>query len=613
MLREDVASRSVELVAGEATRASDELSLSLSTWLESLQNLLPAARCHAVLLADETGVMSVAAVRPAGASFEHVRAVVNEALQGRQTCMRSVPGPGGQGATPETAIVHPVTVRGLVLGAAISLTPVTEPSALATASSITRWGVGWLVSLLLERQLQPLDDSLRRTRALHDLLLTTLVASDFNEAALAAVSALSRMFGASQVQLGWVRKHAANVVARSNAAWIESASNQLNLAAQAMNEAYDRDQTVLWVDAAGPAHTALVAAHRAYGRAVDTAALMSLPLRHQSRVVAVLLCERGTAFTPSEVELAEAAALLLAPAMVRQFQASASLVSHAGRSVDRALRGITDSSHAAWKLGAALAGIALLLSAVVPIGYRVTAPADVEGEVQRSIAAPFQGFIREAFVRAGDSVREGQLLVTLDDKDLQLERVRWQADLEVAEKKAREAMAASNRVDLAQASAQAGQARAQLDLTLERLARVQVVAPFNGVVVRGDLSQQLGSPVEQGKVLFELAPLASWRLMINVDERDIANVAVGQKGDLRLSSMPGASVAFTVRRVTSVAVAKDGRNYFRVEADVGDAAARLRPGMEGLAKVDAGTRSALWVWTHRFVDWVRLQVWEWSP
>ena len=73
-------------------------------------------------------------------------------------------------------------------------------------------------------------------------------------------------------------------------------------------------------------------------------------------------------------------------------------------------------------------------------------------------------------------------------------------------------------------------------------------------------------------------------------------------GELRLPSLPGASVAFTVRRVTSVAVAKDGRNYFRVEADVGGAAARLRPGMEGLAKVDAGTRSALWVWTHRFVD-----------
>ena len=43
----------------------------------------------------------------------------------------------------------------------------------------------------------------------------------------------------------------------------------------------------------------------------------------------------------------------------------------------------------------------------------------------------------------------------------------------------------------------------------------------------------LGSPVEKGKVLFEIAPLDAYRLIVHVDERDIRYVAAGQSGDDR--------------------------------------------------------------------------------
>ena len=34
-----------------------------------------------------------------------------------------------------------------------------------------------------------------------------------------------------------------------------------------------------------------------------------------------------------------------------------------------------------------------------------------------------------------------------------------------------------------------------------------------------------------------------------------------------------------------------------------------RPGMSGLAQIDAGDRPILWIWTHRLVD--RLRMWWW--
>ena len=61
-------------------------------------------------------------------------------------------------------------------------------------------------------------------------------------------------------------------------------------------------------------------------------------------------------------------------------------------------------------------------------------------------------------------------------------------------------------------------------------------------------------------------------------------------------------------------MAKEGRNLFRVEAPLTvKPDGRLRPGMEGVAKVDAGERGLLWIWTRRLIDWVRLLIWEYTP
>jgi hypothetical protein len=127
------------------------------------------------------------------------------------------------------------------------------------------------------------------------------------------------------------------------------------------------------------------------------------------------------------------------------------------------------------------------------------------------------------------------------------------------------------------------------------------------------LSQQLGSPLEQGKVLFELAPLDAWRVILKVDERDISHVRVGAAGELVLASLPGQALAFTVRKLTPVAVAEDGRNQFRVEAELGHAAPRLSPNMEGVGKIEAGHASPLWIWTRPLLDWLRLTWWKLLP
>ena len=67
------------------------------------------------------------------------------------------------------------------------------------------------------------------------------------------------------------------------------------------------------------------------------------------------------------------------------------------------------------------------------------------------------------------------------------------------------------------------------------------VSPIDGFVVSGDLCQLLGTPVEQGKTLFQIAPLDEYRVVLEVDERDLPIWRSGQHGELALSGMPSDS------------------------------------------------------------------------
>ena len=245
--------------------------------------------------------------------------------------------------------------------------------------------------------------------------------------------------------------------------------------------------------------------------------------------------------------------------------------------------------------------------------YRISARATLEGSVQRALVAAVDGYILESNARAGDLVKAGHVLARLDDRDLRLEHRRWQSERAQLEKEYRKALAGEDRTQVSILRAQIEQASAQLGLAAEQLGRTTVVAPFDGIVLKGDLDQLLGSPVDRGTVLFELAPLDGYRIIVQVDERDLADVAVGQSGRLALSALPGQPFDLVVERITPISTAAEGRNYFRVEAVLEEPVEVLRPGMMGIAKIDAGRRQLLWIWTHEMFDWLRLRTWSFLP
>jgi RND family efflux transporter MFP subunit len=343
--------------------------------------------------------------------------------------------------------------------------------------------------------------------------------------------------------------------------------------------------------------------------------LCSIPLEALGAPIGALMLERpiDQPFDNKAIELCQSVAALAGPILDTHRRDDRWLIAKAVDSVRSYFVSLFGPRHVALKLvSAAVVGL-LLFCFLVKGDYRVSAKTVLEPIVQRAAAAPFNGYIREAPVRAGDLVQAGQVLCTLDDRELRLERLKSLSKLEEYQKEFHKAMAEREAAKVEILTAQMNQVQAEISLLDDQLEHTTLLAPFDGIVVTGDLSQQLGAPIEKGKVLFEIAPLDSYRLVIEVDERDIADVVVGQRGSLMLSAFPSEIIDVTVEKITPVSTAKEGRNFFRIEAQFDQPHDRLRPGMEGAGKIEIDRRPLIWIWTHQIVDWIRLAVWSWLP
>ena len=231
--------------------------------------------------------------------------------------------------------------------------------------------------------------------------------------------------------------------------------------------------------------------------------------------------------------------------------------------------------------------------------------------MQRVLVAPADGFLRQVHARPGQVVKAGQVLVELADQDLLLEQQRWQSALAQHDNAYAAANAHADRAQQVIHQLRAAEAQAQLDLVQLRLDRGRIDAPFDALVVQGDLSQQLGAPLSQGAELMTLAPQGQFRVIVDIDERDIAAVAVGQAGTLALSALPWDTQPIRVTRITPMATALEGRNVFEVEAELKAPGSALRPGLQGSAHIVVGQRSGLASLSQRLVDGLRLALWEW--
>lgn len=238
--------------------------------------------------------------------------------------------------------------------------------------------------------------------------------------------------------------------------------------------------------------------------------------------------------------------------------------------------------------------------------------------ISSSVVSPsVDGTVDSINVQAGQSVSEGDVLMTIknDELDRNVAEVQRavaaaQEDLTNAQKAAAVAQATPT-TDVDGASAAAGasaasadtnavsaaqrslaSAQANLDQANAKAASRTVTAPSSGSIV--ELNAKVGATVTGGMIMGEsdtsggkqcmqIADLSKMKVTVQVGEKDIAKIAVGQSANVTYPAFPDIVSQGTVTAIASVAnsdAANGGGSVtFNVDILIEAPDARLKPGM----------------------------------
>lgn len=197
--------------------------------------------------------------------------------------------------------------------------------------------------------------------------------------------------------------------------------------------------------------------------------------------------------------------------------------------------------------------VTIAMASQGPALEAVYATGTVEPVQWARIGPAIRGRLTDILVHEGERVTEGQILAQLDDRQARSmaaeseARARFAVD-DLARTRTLVARDITARTSLERAERDAQAARATADAAAQRLDDYVVRAPTSGLVLRRDA--EVGEVVDTPASLFWVGEPRPLRITAEVDEQDIARIAVGQVALLRADAFPGQVLRGTVAQIT---------------------------------------------------------------
>jgi membrane fusion protein (multidrug efflux system) len=193
--------------------------------------------------------------------------------------------------------------------------------------------------------------------------------------------------------------------------------------------------------------------------------------------------------------------------------------------------------------------------------------------------------------RDGHPVKQGQLLVGLDASLNEAEVAQARAELDLAQSNLKRT------ADLAQKNFVSGSAQdqaesnvsvlqARLQLAQARLAKMKIMAPFDGVV--GIRAVNVGDVVRDGTDLVNIEDIGTLKADFRLPERFFTQLKAGLPVEVVADALPGARYAGSIEAINPRIDA--GGRSLEVRARLANTDGRLRPGMFARVRVVLGDR-----------------------
>ena len=242
------------------------------------------------------------------------------------------------------------------------------------------------------------------------------------------------------------------------------------------------------------------------------------------------------------------------------------------------------------------------------VAQQLTGVGNLVGDATVAVVPRAAGRLQDVYVRLGDRVNRGQRIAKIEDNEI-LEQVRQavaaqevsqatirqrEADLKLAEtnlersrnlftkqllpKQTLDDTEARHQAAVAQldlARAQSTQSNARLDELRINLANTNIVSPVNGFVARRAVDP--GAFVGNNAPVVDVVDITKVRLVVNVIEKDLKQLATGDETRVEVDAFPGETFTGRIARVAPVL--DPATRTAPIEIEIANPSYRLKPGM----------------------------------
>jgi RND family efflux transporter MFP subunit len=236
------------------------------------------------------------------------------------------------------------------------------------------------------------------------------------------------------------------------------------------------------------------------------------------------------------------------------------------------------------------------------INFSVEVSGDVTPKLQLDVKAEVGGKIKKLHVDAGDIVKQGDVLVEIDDTDLLTEKKSILSDIDGARLNAEKIKRnfersrdlfdsklvsreifdnLSSEFDISQNDLI--KAQRKLQILEDKLSKTKVIAPMDGTVlvlpvIEGQVVIAAAS-VNNGTTLMTMADLSKLLVITQVNQVDVAKLAQDQRVKLRAEALKDVDMDARISLIAPQAAVKNSIKGFEVRALIENPSKRLRPGM----------------------------------
>lgn len=443
----------------------------------------------------------------------------------------------------------------------------------------------------------------------------------FFEACTTVCATIAEKFACRRVALGLCKDRQVKAVALDQMESFSRGTRSVRQLEEVMQEAFDQNRMILYGDNEDQISVegGITRAARELAQTTNATCVLSLPLRQSEGVRFILVAVMDhKKLSARELDALSLVCRLAAPRLRDLELAEEFPLKKTWRYILLKSSDIFGPRRTALKLASTLLGVFLIISLLVRGDVIVSAPLVIEGVHSYTHTAPMDSFLYEVFARPGDGVKKGDLLGRLNPVEIELEISGLEAQKNIQASQADQYLQEGKDAEMAIARLEAERIAANLAWAEERLGMTELRSSVDGFVISEDMYPRLGQPVRRGQELFEITDTASMRVVVHVDEIDISDVNMTKakgpvRGEFTLTAYPDLHIPFMVERIHPYATVTNAVNGFEVRGTIESSTPQglvFRPGMEGHARIVAGEKPLLALWTRKLVNKIRLMWWK---